>query len=131
MRARDYFTEKDYNCSESIVHGMNDRYSLGLSEQEMFLVSAFGGGMGCGEACGALCGCVAVLGRMAVKTRAHVTPDFAKLCSEFVDRFKKSFSGINCRDIKPIHFKPECKCADLVDEAEKLLIEYLEEKALV
>ena len=46
---RDY-AEKHYrahhNCAESLLLAANDQYALGLSDRDIQLMQAFGGGMG-------------------------------------------------------------------------------------
>ena len=42
--AQKYY-DMDYNCAESMVHAGNEYYGLGLSEHDMRMVGAFGGGM--------------------------------------------------------------------------------------
>ena len=80
-RIHHYYIEQDMNCAESILHVLNDQYSLGLSETDFKLVSGFGGGCGCGKLCGALAGCVAALGCRMVTDRAHNTLGFREACA--------------------------------------------------
>ena len=122
-----YFPGKGYNCAEALIHFANDEFSLNLTEDEMRLVSAFGGGMGCGEACGALCGAVSAIGYMTVKTKAHDTPELKPLCQKYVKAFSDELGGINCRDLKPKHFTEEKRCSVITETAARLLVELMEE----
>ena len=65
-----YYTEYDYNCSETIVHAANEYYGLGITEDDMRMFAGFGGGMFSGLICGALAASVAVLSKIAVKDKA-------------------------------------------------------------
>ena len=47
-----YYLEQDYNCAETILRCIDEEYGIGLTEDDFKLVSAFGGGMGCGSSCG-------------------------------------------------------------------------------
>ena len=123
-----YFPGKGYNCAEALLHFANDEFSLGLSEDEMRLVSAFGGGMGSGEACGALCGAISAIGYMTVTTKAHDTPELKPLCAKYVKAFSEALGGVNCRDLKPRHFNEERKCSAITETAARLLVEIMAEK---
>ena len=80
-KAYEYFITKDHNCAETALLAISEEYGLNIGPEEMKLVSAFGGGMGCGMLCGVLAGSMAALGRLAVNGRAHATrsaPGFSK-----------------------------------------------------
>ena len=51
-RLKSYYLDKDYNCAETTLRLINDKYDLGLAEEDYKLVSGFGGGFGCGITCG-------------------------------------------------------------------------------
>lgn len=112
-----YFLEKDFNCAESMVGILNETYGLGLDEKDFTLVSGFGGGCGCGHICGALAGCIAVLGKMQVTQRAHVTPGFKETCAAFCTRFEEDLGSSLCRELKPKYFAEGIRCAKLLDRA--------------
>lgn len=112
-----YFLEKDYNCAEAVLHILNDRYCLGLSDEDYHLVSGFGGGCGCGHICGALAGCMAALGRLKVETRAHVTPNFKENCAGLYSRFEQTLGAADCAELKPRYFKEGIRCAELLEIA--------------
>lgn len=131
MTAKDLYVKDGFNCSEAVVRAMNEKLSLGISENDLNLVSGFGGGMGCSEACGALCGCIAVISKLAVKDKAHKTEGFGPLCAGFVKLFNETLGGINCRDVKPVNFTPELRCGMSVEKAEKILLDYLLENKLI
>lgn len=52
-----YYLEQDYNCAETILRCIDEEYGIGLTEDDFKLVSAFGGGMGCGSSCGRIMRC--------------------------------------------------------------------------
>lgn len=53
-RVYDYFINKDFNCTEAMLHALDDEYQLGIPFEGYKLMGGFGGGMGCGRVCGAL-----------------------------------------------------------------------------
>ena len=83
-KAYEYFITQDHNCAETALLAIRDAYGLDIGPEEMKLVSAFGGGMGCGKLCGVLAGSMAALGRLAVNGRAHATENFGPLCASWV-----------------------------------------------
>ncbi|MGN0997170.1 MAG: C-GCAxxG-C-C family (seleno)protein [Candidatus Ventricola sp.] len=109
--AQRYYLEGDYNCAESVLLAANEAYGLGLDPDSCYrLVSAFGGGMGCGVVCGALAGGMAALGQAAVTGRAHTTEGFKALCTLCVRDFTDTLGGRDCAQLKPMHFTRETKC---------------------
>ncbi len=123
----DLYLEGGYNCAESILLWANAYYDLGLTAEDMKLVSGFGGGLGCGKSCGALCGSIAVLGKLFVKERAHATPDFKELIGGFASQFEAHFGSMDCTDLKQsAFFHPETRCLSLVEGTKTLLKEYVE-----
>lgn len=124
----DYFITADNNCAESTLRVANDKYELGLSDEDIKLVSAFGAGMGCGRTCGALCGALAVIGKMKVKERAHATEGFPELCGAFVQRFEKELGSIECETLKAKYRTEELRCLKTVELAIKVLDDFLSEQ---
>ena len=104
---RSLYIDQDYNCAESTLRLLNQKYGLGLKEDDFKLVSGFGGGFGCGIACGALCAAVAALGRLAVAERAHATPGFRELCGQYTDAFRKAAGHTDCAEIKKELFRED------------------------
>ncbi len=126
-RAYDYFITQDYNCAESILRLADERYGLGLREQDFKLVSAFGGGLGCEKTCGALCGALAAIGRLRVEDRAHATENFKELCAGFVQRFEDELGSINCDALKLKYRNEETRCLKTVVLAAHVMDAYLKE----
>ena len=62
-KAYEYFITQDHNCAETSLLAIRDAYGLDIGPEEMKLVSAFGGGMGCGMLCGVLSGSMRQAGR--------------------------------------------------------------------
>lgn len=120
--AEKYFLEGDYNCAESVLLAANEVYELGLDPKNAhLLVSAFGGGMGCGKLCGAIAGGMAALGQAAVTGRAHVTDGFKELCADTAARMEESLGGVDCAVIKPALFVEGRRCAETVRRAADVL----------
>ena len=119
------YLEQDHNCAESILLEANEVWDLGLTKEDVKLVSGFGGGFGCGKTCGALCACVAVLGRLFVTGRAHATPDFKELCGDFVRRYEAAFGGTDCAGLKACHAVEGQRCLLLVERSMTLLEDFV------
>ncbi|MFI3313586.1 MAG: C-GCAxxG-C-C family (seleno)protein [Eubacteriales bacterium] len=119
--ARAYFLEKNCNCAESVLRAANDTYELGITPEDIALISGFGGGMGCGKACGALCGGIAAMGKAKVQGNAHVTEGFREACAKFATDFECQLGGTECKDLKPKYFTQEARCSAVVEAAAELL----------
>lgn len=116
-RIHHYYIEQDMNCAESILHVLNDQYSLGLSETDFKLVSGFGGGCGCGKLCGALAECVAALGCRMVTDRAHNTPGFREACAALCAAFETALGNTECAALRPQYFQEGLRCTTVLESA--------------
>lgn len=114
---RDYFLNQDYNCAETTLRVLNDRYGLNLQEADFKLVSGFGGGCGYGIICGALAGAIAAMGKMLVDERAHVTPNFKETCGEYCKCFADCLGSTACADLRPKYFREDIRCAEAIEAA--------------
>ena len=130
-KAYGYFIEKDHNCAESALLAISEEYGLDVGPEEMKLVSAFGGGMGCGKICGVLAGSMAALGRMAVNGRAHTTEKFGPLCAGLCENFKTCLGGTDCAELKPLYRTDELRCLKTVELGLDVFEAYAKEKGLV
>ena len=130
-RAYEYFITKDHNCAESALLCISDEYGLGIGPEEMKLVSAYGGGMGCGKLCGVLAGSMAALGKMAVNGRAHATEGFGPLCAGLVEAFEARLGSLKCADLKAMYRNDEVRCLKTVELGLELFEAYVKEKGLV
>lgn len=126
---QEYFLNRDFNCAETTLRILNDKYELGLQEQDYKLVGGFGAGCGCGLICGALAGCIAAQGKLFIKERAHVTPHFKEDCAEICRAFEVSLGSTQCRDLRPKYFCPETRCSAVVDAALDSFDAYMAQKA--
>ena len=126
-QVQNYYIEKDHNCAESTLLIANDLYKLGLTQEEMKLVSGFGGGFGCEGTCGALCGSIAVLGKMCVDGRAHATEGFKDICANYVKRFEEELGSTCCAELKKKYFVEGCRCKETVVKNLALLEAYIAE----
>ena len=99
-KAAAYCLGGDYNCAESTLLAANDHYDLSLTVEDAKLMGGFGGGLASGLACGALCGSLAVLGKLVLHGPAHKQPDFRALCAEYVNAFRETMGGTECRELK-------------------------------
>lgn len=116
--AEKYYLGGDYNCAESVMLAANEAYGFGLdAETSLKLVSAFGGGMGCGKLCGAVAGSMAALGFAAVTGRAHATEGFKDLCAETAAKLEAALGSTECAQVKPAFFCEETRCLGAVKAA--------------
>ncbi len=119
---RKYYLEEGYNCAEATLMAMAEEKGLELSKDDVKLIGAFGGGMGCGEVCGALCASIAILGRLLIREKAHATPEIKGECASYVDEFRKTMGGsIDCRDIKPRNTIEGQRCYKTVKDNYEIL----------
>ena len=124
------------NCSESILKSFNEILNNPLSPESLKMASGFGGGLGhAGCMCGALTGSVMVLGLLKGRLDAEQSRDpVYELAHDFHDRFENQFGATCCRALNPHPFdSPEHlrNCLKLTGGTAKLLMEFLQEKALV
>lgn len=100
--ARDQSNRGKYNCSESMLLAINDKYDLHISEDAKTQMAAFGGGLFMGDVCGLLIGGYAALAHMfAEKENPKANDKLKSVCKEWYSRFSKEFNTINCINIKP------------------------------
>lgn len=125
MTAREYFVTENHNCSETVIKLANDKYNLGITDNDLKLLSAFGGGMGCGGICGCLAACEAVLGKMFCQEKAHATEGFKDITGNFARKFEQEFGGIDCKDLKSQYAQKDVRCLTLVEKSLDLLDEYI------
>ncbi len=129
--APNYFLERDFNCSETALLVISEAYGLGVTGEDAKLVSGFGAGMGCGQLCGVLSGCMAALGKLAVKERAHATEGFGDLCAALFARFDEKLGGTQCCDLKPVYRTEEVRCLRAVELGLEVFEEFVKEQGLV
>ncbi len=119
-----------YNCAETLVILGNERYGLGLKEDAFRLLSAFGGGMYVGKTCGAITGALAVLGKLAVADRSHLTEDLGDRVEGLLNAFQEAFGSTDCDDIVPLYRTEEDGCRPTVGLAMEVLDAWLKEQGL-
>ena len=125
--AEKYYLEGDYNCAESVFLAANEAYGFGLDPDTCLkLVSAFGGGMGCGKLCGAVAGSMSSLGFAAVTGRAHATEGFRDLCADTAAELESALGSTECVQVKPAFFNPETRCLGAVKAACAVLEKHME-----
>ena len=126
--AEKYYLGGDYNCAESVLLAANEVYGFGLDMDSCVkLVSAFGGGMGCGKLCGAVAGAMAALGFTAVTGRAHATEGFKDLCADTAAKLEAALGSTECARVKPAFFCEGTRCLAAVKAACAVLEEQLGE----
>ncbi|MBP0980198.1 MAG: C-GCAxxG-C-C family protein [Oscillospiraceae bacterium] len=124
--AKEYYVDKGLNCAVSVLLGANDVYNLGLTKEDAKLVTAFGGGMGCGNLCGALAGAMAALGKVYLPKGEMYNMEFKDVCSGFVTAFTEKWRTTLCAPIKEANVTPEERCGKTVLETGNMLQEYID-----
>lgn len=125
-KAKEYYLDQGLNCAVSVLMGANDTYNLGLKLEDAKLVTAFGGGMGCGNLCGALAGAMAALGKVYLPEGEMYKPQFKDVCSGFVTAFTEKWGTTLCAPIKEANVTPEARCSKTVLETGNMLQEYID-----
>lgn len=125
--AKKYFLDEGLNCAVSVLLAANEYYSLGLSRDDAQLITAFGGGLGCGNLCGALAGAQAALGKILLEEGSLGTPEFREACAGFLAKFKEEFSCEMCEKVKELHADADTRCYPVVSKTCDMLCEYVAE----
>ena len=127
-----YNQQGNFNCAESLLLACSELYGFEVSPEELHQVSAFGGGMGCGSTCGVITGAAAVLGRLAVRDKAHTTAGFRPLCGSLVAALQERFDGDrDCAKIMPRYRSKEIGCAPTIAAGLEVLDRFLRAHDLV
>ena len=126
-KAKEYYLEQGLNCAVSVLLAANDTYSLGLKREDAQLITAFGGGMGCGNLCGALAGSMAALGKVFLAEDEMYKPEFKDVCAGFVAKFNEKWGTTLCAPIKEVNATdPRTRCSLTVLETGNMLQEYID-----
>ena len=126
-----YYLEKNHNCAETTLRILSDEYGLGLGEEDIKLVGAFGGGMSSGLVCGALCGAMAALGKMVIEDVAHAAPGFKELCAECTAGFREALGAVDCRELKEMYHREDgTRCLLTVQKSADYIEGFLKEHGL-
>ncbi len=120
------YKELDLSCSETMLYGTNEAYSLGLPHQALKLSAGFAGGMGMESTCGVITGAVMSLSALFVKNVAHESDYIKGLTTEFTERFLSELGSPECRLIKEKHRHPEEGCKKVILVGAKILAEIID-----
>lgn len=127
-KACDYFLNKGFSCSESVVMGA---VAEGLVPDELVSVATpFCGGLGQGCLCGAVSGAQIVIGYLYGRNKANIAKALGR---KYMEEFKK-IHKVTCCKVLTANFKdsfntPERKahCVNMVESSSKILKAILEE----
>lgn len=123
-----YYFEENYNCAESIIRAGNDYYELGLHDNDMKMLAAYGAGIQCGNTCGAVLAGASILSMKYVERCAHESADIHEVTVNMIRKFKEKYGSTLCKDIKPQSFNPEYRCKNTIynacDIIEEVITEY-------
>lgn len=122
----EYYFDGNYNCAESVVRAGNDYYELGLHDNDMKMVGAYGAGMQTGSTCGALLGALALLSMKYIEKKAHESTDIKPIVTMMMEKFTALYTSSMCSVVKPQSFKEGVRCLKAVEDACDILEEVIE-----
>ncbi len=124
--AKKYYLENNYNCAETVFLAANEFYKLNLSNDDMKLLSGFGGGMMSGNICGALLASISMISYKYVKTKSHDDKAFvSEIINKELKAFDERFKALRCDEIKPANFKEGIRCLTTVEDALEILADVI------
>ena len=124
-KACDYFLNKGYSCSESVLAAAAD---TGLIPDELINTgTGFSGGMGSGCLCGAISGAQIIIGYLWGKNKTNTARAISK---SFIEQFKSIHGGTCCRVLtskfNDFHSKErKSHCVNMVESASMILDEII------
>ncbi len=126
--AKEYYVGQGLNCAVSVLLAANDIYGFGMVKEDAKLLTAFGGGIGCGNLCGALAGAEAALGKAMLPEGVMYSPEFKDMCAGFLKKFEEKWGTTLCNPIKEKNVTdPTLRCSLTVVETGNMLQEYIDE----
>ncbi len=128
-KACDYFLNKGYSCSESVVMAAAD---MGLVPYELVnCATGFSGGIGSKCLCGTISGAVLVLSYNYGKTKTNTARGLSK---KFYEEFKK-VHGASCCKVLTAKFKDDfhtkerkSHCVNMLETSVRILSEIIKEQ---
>lgn len=124
---QDYYHNKNFNCSTTMLLSLGRQFEIKLEQQ---VVDSAIGMHGAGKyraQCGLVEGALLFIGiygrHLKIKDK-----DIVKLCYIFAEGFEKKFTSLSCRDLRPGGFNeddPEHLCETLTVDAIEWTINYI------
>ncbi len=131
-RAKDYHTNGNQNCAESLILAAIDEYNLQIPKECSKLLGGFGGGVGCGHLCGAVAGSVASIGQLTIDSCAHESKNLSEVRANFIESVNQKLGSIMCADLKQEYFDKEAKnCAAVVCAVAECLDEIVKKECKI
>ena len=118
-----YYLERGCNCAESLLHGADDYYGLGLGDDAFHAIGGFGGGCCSGRLCGACAGAVAAISKKYITTKAHTEPKACDRVAAFMRAFIETLGSDICKELKDLYWDAENgrRCTKTVTMAAEVL----------
>jgi C_GCAxxG_C_C family probable redox protein len=120
LQAARWYAEEDNNCAEALLRGCNERYTLGITDDDMRLASGLGGGVQIKDICGALTGAVLACGKLFIKERAHESEILKVIVPKFLERFKQEYGSIECSQLREMYHSDQYGCLKTVELASEV-----------
>ncbi len=115
--------EYDLSCSESLLYAANEKYSLGLDEKTLNMMSGFSGGMFTENLCGIVASGNAVLGMLFTNGVAHQSPKLKEISIKWQEAFLAHKGSTNCKVLKEKYRSEVTGCTDLIIDGAGILEE--------
>ncbi len=125
-KAKFYYLDKGLNCAEALLLACRDYYDLEITDEEASLVTAFGGGMGCGRTCGALTGAIAALGKIVKGGKGEVY----KASAGLIQLYEKEMETSLCNELMPKYKNTETRCLKTVELSADIVEEFISENVI-
>ncbi|NMC56729.1 MAG: hypothetical protein GYA50_05880 [Eubacteriaceae bacterium] len=119
-----------YNCAEIILHAVNKKYNLNLSDDALNAIIPFGGGMASRRTCGIISGGIASIGVMFGGQKPFDQTKVRQIANEYLEWFVKYYGSDQCPYIimMKADADPTIKCKPIIEqcciELEKIIDKY-------
>ncbi len=125
------YYQQGYNCAEAMIRAANQEYGLNINDDDIKLFAGYGLGMGSMLTCGLATVGVAIYSRLAVKTKAHETPDFIQGAHRYMEGFAKAVGSSSCAQLRQTSYDKVTKCQSSVQAACRYTQSFLTEMHLI
>ncbi len=122
-----FFSDKDLNCAETMLHAANELHGWNLSHEALLLSAGFGGGVGGQELlCGALVGGVMALSKLFVRDRGHESDLIKTIVQEYFSLFKEEMGHTDCTPLKKVYRTETKGCRKVILASARCLDQVVE-----
>lgn len=107
-----------YNCAEVMLHTVNKKYNLYLSDQTLNAIIPFGGGMSSRRTCGIISGGIAAIGVIFGGQKPYDQTKIRQIANEYVEWFISKYTSDQCPYIimMKADADPQIKCKPIIEQ---------------